>query len=79
MKGGSKNERRKLDEGREELVEKVRLKGGIWMKDENNGDKGREKLGEEVRSNGGSGRKEKGGTVRVRSNVGRRKWDEGRK
>ncbi len=65
MKGGSKNEGRKLDEGREELVEKVRLNGGIWMKDENNGDKGR-------------GMKEKGETVRVRSNVGRRKWDEGK-
>ncbi len=39
LKGGSKNEGRKLDEGREALVEKVRLKGGIWMKDENNGGK----------------------------------------
>ncbi len=58
LKGGSKNEERKLDGGREALVEKVRLKGVIWMKDENNGDKGREKMGEEVRSNGGSGRKE---------------------
>ncbi len=66
-----------MDDGREELVEKVRLKGGIWMKDENNGDKGREKLGEEVRRNGGSGRKEKGETERVRLNGGR-KWDEGK-
>ncbi len=36
MKGGRKNEGRKLDEVREELEDEVRLKGGIWTKDENN-------------------------------------------